>query len=161
MMGSRAGSIDPGVILDLLQRGRVTVSQLADALDHGSGLLGVSGTSADVRELLVAEANGDEVAALSLELFVRSAAGGIARSSSALRALDAVIFTGGIGEHSGPIRARIVDRLAVLGVRRIADVDVREDALLSGSDERPAVLRVEAREDVVIAAGVCDLVGTA
>ena len=161
MMGTRAGSIDPGILLDLLQRDRLTLTQLADVLDHGSGLLGVSGQSADVRVLLAAEEEGDDDAALALELFVRRAAAGIAASASALPVLDAVVLTGGIGENSGPVRARIVGRLAVLGVRRIADEDVREDALLSEVDDRPAVLRVAAREDVVIATGVRALLETA
>jgi acetate kinase len=150
MMGTRAGSIDPGVILELLRRDRLTLAGLSDVLDHGSGLLGVSG-SADVRELLAAEAKGDQAAALALELFVRRAAAGIAGSSTALPRIDAVIFTGGIGEHSGPIRKRIVDRLAVVGVRDVGDADVREDTVLGKAEDGPAVLRVEAREDVVIA----------
>jgi acetate kinase len=150
MMGTRAGSIDPGVILELLRSDRLTLAELSDVLDHGSGLLGVAG-SADVRELLAAETGGDQAAALALELFVRRAAAGIAGSSTALPRIDAVIFTGGIGEHSGPIRKRIVDRLAVLGVREVGDVNVREDRVLGKSEGGPAVLRVEAREDVVIA----------
>ena len=161
MMGTRAGSIDPGVILDLLRRDRLTVLALADVLDHDSGLLGVSGRSADVRDLLVAEAAGDQPAALALELFVRRAAAGIAACASCLPALDAVVFTGGIGEHSGPIRKRIVDGLAVLGVRKITGNEVQEDALLSEPGDRPAVLRVAAREDVVIADAVRTLLDTA
>lgn len=154
MMGTRAGSIDPGMILELLRRERLTLESLGEALDHGAGLLGVSGRSADVRELLAAEAAGDAAAALALELFVRRAAAGIAASASALPALDVVVFTGGIGEHSGPIRKRIVDRLAVVGVRRIGAAEAGDDAVLNGPDEGPAILRVAAREDVVIANGV-------
>ena len=150
MMGTRAGSIDPGVLLELLRRDRTTLAELSDVLDHGSGLLGVAG-SADVRELLGAEAEGDQAAKLALELFVRRAAAGIAGSSTALPMIDAVIFTGGIGEHSGPIRKRIVDRLAVLGIRDVGDADVRADTVLGKSENGPAVLRVEAREDIVIA----------
>ena len=161
MMGTRAGSIDPGVLLDLLRRDRLTLSELADVLDHGSGLLGASGRSADIRELLTAEAAGDEAAALALELFVRRAAAGIAASASVLPILDAVVLTGGIGEHSGPVRARIVGRLAVLGVRSIPDTDVQEDSLLSELVDRPAVLRIAAREDVIIAAGARALLETA
>jgi acetate kinase len=151
MMGTRAGSIDPGVILDLLRRDRLTLAQLSDVLDHGSGLLGVSGRSADVRELLAAEARGDETAALALELFVRRASAGIAASASALGVLDAVVFTGGIGEHSGPIRNRISRRLAVLGVHEVTEDFVTADAILGDRDHRPVALRIAAREDVVIA----------
>lgn len=161
MMGTRAGSIDPGVILHLLRRDRLTLPELEEVLDRGSGLRGVSGRSADVRDLLAAESDGHEAAALALELFVRRAAAGIAASASVLPVLDAVVFTGGIGEHSGPVRKRIVDRLAVLGVREIADTKVREDTLLSEPDDRPAVLRVAAREDVVIANGVRTLLESA
>jgi acetate kinase len=154
MMGSRAGSIDPGVMLDLLRRQRITHGQLADALDHGSGLLGVSGRSADVRELLAAEAEGDEPAALALELFIRRAAAGIAASATVLPRIDAVVFTGGIGEHSGPIRHRIVRHLAVLGVGAISDALVESDGVLGERDGGPLVLRIEAREDVVVAGSV-------
>ena len=154
MMGTRAGSIDPGVILDLLRHDRLTLSQLADLLDHGSGLLGVSGRSADVRELLAAEAAGDEAAALALDLFVRRAAAGIAASASVLPVLDGVVFTGGIGEHSGPIRKRIAERLAVLGIRDITDETVPTDVVLGERGDRPVVMRIAAREDVVIADSV-------
>jgi acetate kinase len=154
MMGTRAGSIDPGVILDLLRRDRVTLAELSDILDHGSGLLGVSARSAEVRELLAAEGTGDAAAGLALELFVRRAAAGIAGAATALRVLDALVLTGGIGEHSGPIRKRIVERLAVLGVRDVSDEPVDEDVELTGAGDGPAVLRVAAREDVVIADAV-------
>jgi acetate kinase len=158
MMGTRAGSIDPGVILDLLRRDRLTPVALSDVLDHGSGLLGLSG-SADVRELLASEASGDKAATLALDLFVRRAAAGIAGSSTALPKVDAVVFTGGIGEHSGPIRKRIVRRLSVLGVGEIDGADVREDRVLGKSEGGPAVLRVEAREDVVIAESARAILG--
>lgn len=159
-MGTRSGSIDPGILIRLLRTERLTVAELEDDLEHRSGLLGVSGRSGDVRELLAAEGSGDEASALALELFVRRSASGIAAAASALPALDAIVFTGGIGENAGSIRARIVDRLGVLGVDPIEPLDVAEDASLTtfgaGSTARryPAVLRIEAREDVVIAEAV-------
>jgi acetate kinase len=125
-----------------------------DTLDHGSGRLGVSGRSSDVRELLSAEAAGYGEASLALDLFVRRAAAGIAASSTSLTDLDAIVFTGGIGTNSGTIRARIVDRLAVMGVREISSGDIALDSRLDDSGDGPAVLRVLAREDVVIARGV-------
>ena len=157
MMGTRAGSIDPGVLLALLRQRRLSVAELGDALDHGSGLLGVSGRSADVRELLIAEAAGDQAAALALELFVHRAGAGIAAAATCIPALDAIIFTGGIGENSGQMRARISARLAVLGVHDVTDADVSGDAMLSPLGAAVAVVRVEAREDVVIAEAVSSL----
>jgi acetate kinase len=133
MMGTRSGSIDPGVITRLLLDERLGVAELADALDHASGLLGVSGRTSDVRALLEAEAAGDERAALALAMFVRRAAAAIAAAATALTRLDAVILTGGIGSNSEPIRERVAGRLGVLG-------------------RSVAFLAIEAREDLVIAA---------
>jgi acetate kinase len=160
MMGSRAGSIDPGVLLALLRDGHRTPDELAEDLDHGSGLVGVAGTS-DVRALLAAEAAGDERAVLGLELFVRRAAAGIAAAATELPRLDAVVFTGGIGEHAGPLRARIVARLGMLGLGSIPPAAVDHDAVLSTGGAPPAVLRIEAREDVVVAEATAELAAAA
>jgi acetate kinase len=161
MMGTRAGSIDPGVLLATLRDKRLTVDELGEALDHGSGLLGVSGRSSDVRVLFDAERDGDEAAALALELFVSRAAAGIGAAATALPVVDALVFTGGIGEHSGRIRTRIVARLAVLGVPPITDDDPDEDAILSDRPGAPSILRIASREDVVIADAVASALGWA
>ena len=159
MMGTRAGSIDPGILLALLHDGRASQAELEEVLDHRSGLLGASGRSADVRELLVAEAAGDAAAALALELFVRRAAAGIAAAATCLPEIDAVVFTGGIGENSGRMRARIAASLAVLGIPTIPDVDVDEDEVLTDAARTPSVLRIQAREDIVVAEAVRSLFG--
>lgn len=161
MMGTRAGSVDPGILLALLRDGRASVAELADALDHRSGLLGVSGRSSDVRELLAAEATGDEAAGLALEMFTRRAAAGIAAAATCLPSVDAIVFTGGIGENSTVIRARIASRLGILGVPPIPTGDVAEDRVLAtASGGVPAVLRIESREDIVIAEAVIEVVGS-
>jgi acetate kinase len=167
VMGTRAGSIDPGILLTLLRMGRRTAVELADDLDHRSGLLGLSGRSSDVRELLAAEAGGNEPARLALAVFVRSAAAGIAAAATALPALDALVFTGGIGEHSGPIRDRIVGRLATVGIGPgsagpghdpgLDDGGTDADRIL-GRGSGPALLRVASREDLVIATATAALV---
>jgi acetate kinase len=154
MMGTRAGSIDPGILLALLRDRRATLAELEEVLDHRSGLLGLSERSADVRELLVAEAAGDGAAALALELFVRRAAAGIAAAATCLPAIDAVVFTGGIGENSGRMRARIVASLSVLGIPTIPNAEVYEDVVLTDATRTPSVLRIQAREDIVIAQAV-------
>jgi acetate kinase len=149
MMGTRSGSVDPGILVRLLRAG-VSPDELEEGLDHRSGLLGVAGT-ADMRELLEREAGGNAPAALGIELFVRRAAEGIAAAATALPTLDALVFTGGIGEHAAPVRERVADRLGSLGFGgslRAAD----GDAVLTPGSAAPAVLRVAAREDLVIAA---------
>ncbi len=151
MMGTRAGSVDPGILIYVLRTGRVGREELEDQLDHRSGLVGVSGRGAGMRELEQAATGGDERARLAIEIFVRKAAAGIAAAATALPRLDAIVFTGGIGEHSGRTRAAIVSRLAALGVRTIGDDAVTVDTVLSTAGTVPAVLRIEAREDAVIA----------
>jgi len=154
MMGTRAGSFDPGVMLKLLRDGRLSVDELEIALEHGSGLLGVSGLSGDVREVEAAAAAGNKRAALALQMFVRRTAGYIAAASTSLSHLDGIVFTGGIGEHAAGIRAQIVGRLGLLGIEPIVEKAVQQDAVLSAPNSAVAVLRIEAREDLVIADAV-------
>ena len=151
MMGTRSGSVDPGVLVRLLRAG-MPVDELAEGLEHASGLVAVGGT-ADMRELLTRAGGGDPAAALAIELFVRRAAESIAAAATSLGGVDALVFTGGIGEHAGPVRDRIARRLNVLGVQGPL-VSADGDALLTPAGRRPAVLRIAAREDLVIAESV-------
>ena len=116
--------------------------------------------SADVRELLAAEATGDEAAGLALEMFTRRAAAGIAAAATCLPSLDAIVFTGGIGENSPVIRARIAGRLATLDVPLIPAGDGADDRVLATGSGGLAVLRIESREDIVIAEAVVEVVGS-
>lgn len=159
MMGTRAGSIDPGIILAVLRDQRRTAAELADDLNHLAGLLGVSGRSAGMRELEAAATGGDQRAALAIEMFVDRTAAGIAAASTALTGLDALVFTGGIGENSGAVRARIVERLAVLGLLPIDDTGPGGDRRLDQGSAGRAILRVAAREDVVAARAAWRIAG--
>jgi acetate kinase len=155
MMATRSGSIDPGAILRVLRAGH-PLDAVADDLDRRSGLLGVSGRSSDMRELSRAEEQGDQRASLAIELFVRRAAAGIAAAATSLPALDALAFTGGIGEHASGVRARILGRLAILGPSMlVASAEPEGDGVLSAGP--PAVMRIHAREDVVIAKAAASL----
>ena len=151
MMGTRAGSIDPGILLYMLRTRRAGWRQLEAALDHDSGLVGVVGRRAGMREILKAARQGNHRAQLAVDMFVGRAAAGIAAVATALPRLDALVFTGGIGEHSPRIRSAIVRRLVLLGLRPVSPRDFREDAVISQRGSSVAVLRVEAREDAVIA----------
>jgi acetate kinase len=163
MMSTRSGSIDPGLMLRLLADGRLSVEAMSDALEHRSGLLGVSGMSADLREIEAAAEGGDARAALAIEMFVARTSAAIGASAVALSRLDALVFTGGIGEHAARVRGAIVDRLGVLGAVGVpadapddvptddADDAQDDDAVLVPPGSGPAVLRIESREDLVMA----------
>jgi len=161
MMGTRSGSIDPGILFYLRRTGLLTDDELADQLDHESGLVGVSGRTSDVRELLRLEAAGDGLATLALQIFVRRAAECIAAAATSLPALDAIVFTGGIGENAAGLRARIVARLASIGVAAIDDASASRDSVISSPGNSPAILRIEAREDLVVARAAATVVETA
>jgi acetate kinase len=148
MMRTRSGAIDPGILIHLLRRGALDVDELATALEHESGLAGVGGGRGDVRDL-ERVADGHRDARLALDMFAGRAAAGIAAAATSLERIDAVVFTGGIGEHAGPLRAGIVVRLGVLGVAPIDTTENGKDRVLGAGP--PAVVRVEAREDLVMA----------
>jgi acetate kinase len=142
MMTTRAGSIDPGIVFRLIRHG-VEADDVERGLEQGSGLVGIGGTS-DMRRLLEQERSGDQRAVLAIDLFVRRAAAGIAAIATSLPRLDALVFTGGIGEHAAPIRSRICDRLGLIGVPTIPDQDSDGDAVLGRGSTGIAVLKVRA-----------------
>ena len=115
VMGTRAGDLDPGVLLYLLRQGR-SEADLDDLLNHRCGLLGVSGRSADVRSLESAARDGDARAEFTLELFAYRVAKYVGAYAAVLGGVDALTFTAGIGEHSASMRSRICSRLAFLGI---------------------------------------------
>jgi acetate kinase len=141
----------------MLRTRRAGWRELERALDHESGLVGVSGRAVGMRDLEEAAAGGNRRARLAIDMFVSRAAAGIAAAATALPRLDAVVFTGGIGEHSASVRSAIVRRLAPLGLSAPPATDVRNDALISPPGSAVALLRIEAREDAVIARQTADL----
>lgn len=148
VMATRAGSVDPGVLLAAQRDHRVDVAALEDTLEHRSGLLGISGRTGDMRELMTLAAS-DARAALAIAVFERSVSAAIAAAATALPRLDAIVFTGGIGEHAASVRAGIVRRLGPLRVPGIDDDPAAGDRVLAAGPV--AVLVIVAREDVVIA----------
>ncbi|MCP3391590.1 acetate/propionate family kinase [Bradyrhizobium sp. CCGB12] len=148
VMGTRCGTIDPGVLLYLQQHENMSVEDLQHLLYHESGLLGVSGIAADMRTLI---ASGSAAAREAIDLFVLRAAQQIAMMATTLGGLDCLVFTGGIGEHAKEIRRAIGERLTWLGVR----IDVRaNDAAhehISGSDSTVDVFVIPTNEELTIA----------
>lgn len=131
MMGTRSGSIDPGILLYMLRTRRAGWRELEEQLDHQSGLVGVAGRKAGMRELLAAASKGNKRAALAIDMFAARAAAGIAAIATALPRIDALVFTGGIGERSSEIRNRIIGRLATLTVGGVLAIKAREDAVIA------------------------------
>lgn len=160
-MATRSGSVDPGILVYLLRRANRTGSSVAEAasdlddtLNHASGIRGLSGISGDVRPVLAAEARGDERARLALEVFVHRLAGAIAGMLPALGRLDALVFTGGIGEHGAALRERTCATLGALGVELDAGANEarRENDADVATPSSPArVLVIGAREEWAIA----------
>src|SRR5215217_6936209 len=120
VMGTRSGDLDPGVPLFLLEERGMSPTEVSDLLNKQAGLLGVSGTSADMRDLLEREPE-DGRAAEAVALFCYQAKKFLGALAAALGGLDALVFTGGIGEHSAPVRERICEGLGFLGIRLDAD----------------------------------------
>ena len=152
VMATRSGSVDPGLLLHLMRQGR-SVDELDDLLERHSGVSGLSGVSADLHEVLTARDRGSERAKLAVDVFVHRLVTGMGAMIGALGGLDALVFTGGIGEHSAEIRARATGAFAWLGadVDRDANVAATGDADLSALGARVRILVVTAREDLVIA----------
>lgn len=153
MMGSRAGSVDPGILLYALRNRAIGIEKLDVVLNHESGLLGVSGVSSDFREVMAAAAGGNARAQLALEIYadrVRSAVGALAAT---LGGVDALVFTGGVGEHSADLRAAVCDGLGFLGLRLDAELNARTtpDADLAVRDSPGRILILHTREELMIA----------
>jgi acetate kinase len=157
MMGTRSGSIDPGILLYMLRTRKAGWRKLETVLDHESGLVGVFGRPAGMREIEKAAGDGNTRARLAIDMFVGRAAAGIAAAATALPRLDALVFTGGIGEHAASVRSGIMGRLAPLGIGSVPAMDARNDAVISRPGSPVAILRIEAREDAVIARQTAEL----
>lgn len=153
VMGTRSGSVDPGMLLWLLQSGGVPVDELADALEHSSGLAGLSGTGGDLRDVLDARAAGDRDAALAYDVFVHRLAREAAAMTAATGGLDVLVLTGGIGEHQPAVRAALGDRLAHLGVALDGEANAAAhgDADVSAPGAAVRTVVVSSREDLQIA----------
>ena len=154
-MATRPGSVDPGALVYLLRHG-VTPDALDEAIEHRSGLLGLSGVSGDVAELERSNADGARVA---LDVFAYRVAAAVGSMAVALGGLDALVFTAGIGEHSAAVRRDVCTRLRFLGVELDAGANdsAAGDAEIAaaGTDVRVAV--IQAREELVAARVVREL----
>jgi acetate kinase len=147
-MGTRSGAIDPGVILYLLTERGMSVGDVSDLLYHRSGLLGVSGISNDMRNLLASNARE---AAEAIELFVYRINRELGSLVAALGGIDALVFTAGIGEHAAPVRARVCENAAWLGIRLDPVANVGGRPRISTADSPVSVWVIPTNEELMIA----------
>ncbi len=152
VMATRSGSVDPGLLLWLERQAGLTPDELAQTLEQRSGLLGLAG-SAEMETVLAAEADGDPDAALAIGVYLHRLRAGIAAMAAAMDGLDALVFTGGVGEHAAAIRERATDGLGFLGISvdALRNSTARADSELGAFDSKVRVLVIEAREDIEIA----------
>jgi acetate kinase len=153
VMATRSGSLDPGALLWVQRRQGLSPEQVEQTLDREAGLLGISGRSGDMREVLSAAREGSERSQLALDVYLHRLRACIASMAAALGGLDALVFTGGVGERSSQVRALACSGLGFLGVSLDKDLNGSSapDALLSPPDSKVVTLVVAAREDLEIA----------
>jgi acetate kinase len=161
VMGTRTGDLDPGVAVHLLRAHGLDAEGLEHVVDRESGLLGVSGRSADVRDLLAARENGDEGAALALTMYETVAAKYVAALTTVLGGLDALVFTGGVGEHAAGVRDGIAARLAHLGVTVDGAANEAGASIISPPDAMVTVRVEPTDEELMMARHAVRLVGGA
>ena len=154
MMGSRSGSIDPGILIHLLRQGDVTVDELDDILNRQSGLQGVSGVSNDMRQIGEAIASGNSRAQLAFDIFIHRLRSGIGAMLASLGGLDALIFTAGIGENAEEVRTSACLAFGFLGLK--LDLEQNEQKLavdrdIATPDSTVRVLAIHTQEDWAIA----------
>ena len=153
-MGTRSGDLDPGLVWFLAQTEHMTAEQFHHMVNHESGLLGVSETSSDLRDLLAHEAE-DVRAAEAVGLFCYQIKKCIGAYAAALGGLDTLIFAGGIGENAAVIRARVCDGLTFLGIEIDETRNVINAGVISAETGRVAVRVIHTDEEVMIAKSVC------
>jgi acetate kinase len=155
VMGTRCGALDPGVILYLLQELKMDAKAIEDLLYKQSGLLGVSGLSSDMRQLL--ESN-EPAARTAVELFVYRITRELGSLAAALGGLDAVVFTAGIGERSAPIRAAVCQQAAWLGLELDAAANETAGPRISKADSRVSAYVIPTNEELMIARHTLEIV---
>jgi acetate kinase len=155
VMATRSGSVDPGMLVWLQRHGGLSLDSLEDGLEHRSGLAGLSGTSGDLRDVLAARASGDPDATLAYDVFTHRLSREIAAMTASTGGLDALVMTGGIGEHAPEVRAAVASRLDHLGlaVDSTANAGTTGDGDVSAGRASVRTLVVSAREDLEIARG--------
>ncbi|MGA2747164.1 MAG: acetate kinase [Verrucomicrobiota bacterium] len=153
MMGTRCGSIDPGILLQLQRQQGMTHKELSRALNHFSGLLGISGVSADLAQIEVAAAQGNKRARLAFDMFADQVRSSIGALATTLGGVDVLAFTDRIGEHSAALRAAACQGLQFMGIRLDPERNARArpDADIATADSPARILVIHTEEELMVA----------
>src|SRR5215813_5445341 len=156
MMGSRSGSVDPGILTYLMRQGRLQAHEIDEMLNQKSGLLGVSGVSGDMREILAAMKQGHRRAKLAFDIYAHRLQAGIGAMVAVLGGIDALVFTAGVGENSPEVRSAACGKLEFLGLKLddAANTQVSADEDVGATDSQVRILVIRAQEEWAIA-GEC------
>ena len=158
-MATRSGDVDAALLGYIMNKKKIdSMDDMLDILNHKSGLLGISGVSSDMRDLLAAEKKGNKRASLTINIFVKNVVKYIGEYVAEMGGVDGIVFTAGIGENSIPVRERIMKRLGFLGVTFDSDKNEENfEGLLSKPDSKVAVLRLSTDEELMIARDIMKL----
>jgi acetate kinase len=153
MMGTRSGSVDPGILTFLMRQGQLDGQDIDKVLNQKSGLLGISGLSSDMRDILAGIRQGHERAKLAFEIYVHRLRASIGGMAAVLGGIDAVVFTAGVGENSPEVRAAACSGLEFLGLKLNSKTNARPslDQEISRADSSVRILVIRAEEDWAIA----------
>jgi acetate kinase len=161
MMGTRSGSVDPGILTYLMRQGNVDGREIDEVLNQKSGLLGISGVSGDMRQILIAIQQGNQRAQLSFDIYIHRLQASIGAMVAVLGGIDALVFSAGVGENSPEVRLAACSNLEVLGLRLDAarNANPHPDADIATPDSPARILVIRAQEDWAIAEECWKLIG--
>jgi acetate kinase len=164
LMGTRSGDVDPAIILHIMAREELTLHEANTLLNKHSGLQGISGLSSDVRDILAAAKEGNEMAALALDVYCYRIKKYIGSYTAALGTVDALVFTAGVGENSPTVRQKVCDGLKALGIELDSarnENAVAKEMEISTESSRTKVFAIPTNEELVIARETRDIVNAA
>jgi acetate kinase len=153
MMGTRSGSVDPGILIHLQRRCGLSMEEIDEALTYRSGLLGLSGVSPDMAAIEVAAGEGNRRARMAFDIFADSVRSAIGASVVSMGGIDALVFTDRIGEGSAAMRSAVCEGLECVGLRLDAERNAgcRPDEDVAGKESQGKILVIHTREELMIA----------
>ena len=159
LMGTRSGDLDPSLILYIMGKEGLSLSEAGTLLNKHSGLIGISGESSDMREILASVKDEQKRAIYAFEIFCYRIKKYVGAYSAAMGGLDALVFTGGIGENSSEVRAEVCKNLEYLGIKLDKLKNENRENVISDNSSRVKVYRIPTNEELVIAMDTSKIVG--